>query len=144
MPLIVRWARTEEEDILRYGQPLPTHLVAVARRMGIRKPEEVRLLKVAQILPPPQVLLRWASTYFGFPSSSTIGLTLRYGIFVRQEYWESDALIIHELAHTLQYERFGGLRPFLMQYLTECLTVGYSSSPLEIEAVEMEVKFREP
>jgi len=39
------------------------------------------------------------------------------------------------LVHVAQYERSGGILPFLRRYLFECLTVGYSASPLELEAI---------
>ncbi|HRJ72181.1 MAG TPA: hypothetical protein PLS03_08140 [Terrimicrobiaceae bacterium] len=44
-------------------------------------------------------------------------------------------MIAHECVHTAQYERLGGFRPFLRQYLEECLAVGYDESPLELEAM---------
>jgi hypothetical protein len=37
--------------------------------------------------------------------------------------------------HTAQYERLGGIEPFLRQYLRECLTIGYPEAPLEQEAI---------
>ena len=43
--------------------------------------------------------------------------------------------IAHELAHTEQYERLGGIEPFLRQYLSECLTIGYPAAPMEQEAI---------
>jgi len=68
-------------------------------------------------------------------------LTFRTGspaaIFVRSDCWCERRLIAHELVHTVQYERLGGIRPFLRQYLTECLTVGYPAAPMEQEAIAM-------
>jgi hypothetical protein len=58
----------------------------------------------------------------GLISPMTIGLTLRYGIFIRSEFWGERRLVVHELVHTAQYERLGGFRPFLEQYLRECIT----------------------
>jgi hypothetical protein len=46
-------------------------------------------------------------------------------------------LIAHELVHAAQYERLGGILPFLRQYLVECLTIGYANAPMELEAAEM-------
>jgi hypothetical protein len=71
----------------------------------------------------------------GGPWKNTVGLTARYGIFIREAYWGDRRLIAHELAHTAQYERLGGITPFLRAYLTECLTSGYPRSALELEAV---------
>ena len=49
------------------------------------------------------------------------------------------SMVVHELVHTLQYERFGGFRPFLEEYLFECITPpGYPFGPLEQEAKRIE------
>jgi hypothetical protein len=42
---------------------------------------------------------------------------------------------VHELGHTLQYERLGGFEAFLRQYLFECITIGYPAAPMEQEVV---------
>jgi hypothetical protein len=58
---------------------------------------------------------------------------------VRSDFRGDRRLVIHELAHTRQYERLGGIRPFLREYLYECLvTPGYPFGPLEQEAIEVE------
>jgi hypothetical protein len=61
----------------------------------------------------------------------TGGLTLRYGIFIRSDCRSDRTILVHELAHTTQYERLGGFEPFLRQYLSECLSVGYPAAPME-------------
>ena len=48
--------------------------------------------------------------------------------------------MVHELAHTIQYERLGGIKPFLRAYLEECLSLGYPNGPLEQKAKEWEGK----
>ena len=83
-------------------------------------------------------LLREAAETTGLISPLTAGLTLRYGIFIQSESWGERRLVVHELAHTLQYERLGGFRPFLEQYLYECITPGYPFGPLEQEAKRIE------
>jgi len=60
---------------------------------------------------------------------------LQYGIFIRLDCWRDRALIAHELVHTAQYERLGGILPFLRQYLFECVTIGYPEAPMEQEAI---------
>jgi hypothetical protein len=79
--------------------------------------------------------LKTAAAAIQFLTPATRGLALRYGIFVRSDCWGERALVAHELAHTAQYERLGGIRPFLRQYLMECLTIGYPAAPLEQEAI---------
>ena len=70
-------------------------------------------------------MLRQAAEATQLISPLTGGLTLRYGIFIRADCRGHRALVVHELGHTLQYERLGGFDAFLRQYLSECITIGY-------------------
>jgi len=135
LPLAAAWAEEQETRILAAGTPLnPAHL-ADASRLGVIKPERVRLLAVISIPAPDDPLLRAAGEATGLISPLTAGLTLRHGIFIRGDLIEDRRLIAHELVHTAQYERFGSVAAFLRQYLSECLTVGYPTAPLEQEAI---------
>jgi hypothetical protein len=42
--------------------------------------------------------------------------------------------LLHELTHVAQVERLGGLRPFLSEYLFQCMVHGYAGSAFEQEA----------
>jgi hypothetical protein len=135
LPLACSWAEEQERVILRDGVPLSAGQTADARKVGVAQPERVRLLKVASIPMPDHPDLRGAAEATGLISPQTIGLTLRYGIFIRSDCWNDRRLVAHELVHVAQYERLGGIQPFLRQYLHECLTVGYDAAPMEQEAV---------
>ena len=135
LPLAVRWAESQETDILARGIPLPEQNFFDAIGMGVHHPQRIRLLKVDEIPIPGSSLLRVAAKLTGMLTSATVGMSLRYGIFIRADFWENRHLIAHECVHTAQYERFGGIRPFLGQYLRECLADGYPQSALEQEAV---------
>jgi hypothetical protein len=50
-------------------------------------------------------LVRFVGEKLGVVSGQTIGMALRYGIFIRQEHWGDRRLLVHELAHVVQYER---------------------------------------
>ncbi len=136
LPLACAWAEEQEGVILRDGSPLSPSQIADATTIGIKSPERVRLLSVAQIPIPAHPALRSAAEVTQLISPRTIGLTLRYGIFIRVDCWGDRRLIIHELVHTFQYERLGGFLPFLRQYLHECITIGYPAAPMEQEAVD--------
>jgi hypothetical protein len=135
LPLACTWAEEQEGVILRDGVPLSASQTADAKNAGVAHPERVRLLKVTSIPMPDHPALRAAAEATGLISPQTIGLTLRYGIFVRSDCWGDRRLVAHELVHTSQYERLGGFQAFLRQYLHECLTVGYPDAPMEQEAV---------
>jgi len=69
--------------------------------------------------------------------AGTAGITLHYGILIREDCWGDRRLVVHELAHVAQYERLGGIGPFLRAYLRECLLEGYPNGALEREAIEV-------
>ena len=135
LPLAQAWAERQEALILKNGVPLSAAQMADARRIGIAFPERVRLLRVPQIPQPEHPLLRAAGEQIGLITSQAAGLTLRYGIYICAHSWDDRHLVVHEMAHVRQYEKLGGFAPFLRQYLTECLTVGYHDSPLEQDAI---------
>ena len=133
LPLACEWAEVQERHILDKGVALTREQIKDAKRVGVSHPKKVRLLKIYQI-PLKHPLLRAAVKVTQLISPNSIGLTLRYGIFIRSGLWGNRPLIVHELVHTFQYGQLGGFLPFLRKYLKECLTVGYSSAPMEHEA----------
>ena len=135
LPFIVRWAEREDRRILAEGAPLTRQGLADAVAMGVGRPEKIRLLRVRHVPLPGEPALGWAAAKTGLPFFSAAAMSLRYGIFIRREYWGDRRLIAHECVHTGQYERLGGFSPFLSHYLRECLAVGYGAAPLEVEAI---------
>ena len=135
LPLAANWVRKQETRMLRIGVPLSEQEMNDARAIGVAEPERVRLLQLDCVPFPTDPMLKAAAVAIQFLTPATRGLTLRYGIFVRSDCWRDRALIAHELVHVMQYERFGGILPFLRQYLSECLTIGYPEAPLEQEAI---------
>lgn len=138
LPLACAWAAEQERVILQSGVALTESQIADAKRVGVKRPERVRLLRVPEILTPTHPLLAQAAEATGLVSSFTIGLTLRYGIFIHDKHWGERRLVVHELAHTMQYERLGSIEAFLRQYLLECITIGYPEAPMEQEAKRIE------
>jgi hypothetical protein len=135
VPAAAAWVAQRERSVLRNGVPLSAAQLADALSLGIQHPKRVRLLRVASITTfehPLLAPLAW-STRFAF--AQVMGLTLRYAILIQHDWWENRELVAHELAHVTQYERFGGIAPFLRVYFRECLDPGYPLGPLEQEAV---------
>jgi hypothetical protein len=135
LPLAAAWATEQERAILRDGVSLSAEEIADACAIGVKEPDRVGLLRIEVIPRPLQPQLKAACNAIDFLTPATRGLTLGHGIFIRSDCWRDRSLIVHELAHVAQYERLGGILPFLRRYLFECLTVGYSASPLELEAI---------
>lgn len=138
LPLAAEWVAEEEARALREGVPLSAAELADAKTIGVREPERIRLLRVEAIPMPTHSQLRAAAEAIHFLSPETRAVTFQYGILFRWDCWRPRWLVVHELAHTVQYERLGGILPFLQQYLQECLTIGYANAPLELEAEAVE------
>jgi len=141
LPLAVKWAEQQEIYILRNGVSLTDAQIRDARLVPVVSPEKVRLLRVTQVPSPMDPILKSASQDVNLITPNTIGLTLQYGIFVREDYWGNRGLIIHELVHVAQYERLGGIPGFLNQYLQECIKFGYPQAPMEQEAINYSRSF---
>lgn len=137
IPIASKWVEVQEDFILSNGVQLTEKQKQIASKIGIKNTDKIRLLKVDSIPEPEDSILNELSKAIGFISFNTLGIAYRYGICIRQDYWDNESLIIHELVHTLQYERMGGIANFLNQYIKECVYYGYNNSPLEKEAVEI-------
>ena len=130
-PSISRWATDQERRILREGVPLDGPHGNFARSLGIESAPEVRVMVVEAIpLPVPVALVKLGRKY-GLPVFAPGGMALGRGIYLLPG---QEASLRHELVHVAQYERLGGIRPFMKRYLAECLMEGYPSAPLEVEA----------
>ena len=143
LPLAIAWATEQEACILRDGVPLSETQLADAGAIGVKAPGQIRLLRVDTMPRPSDAQLRAACDAIDFLTPATRGLTFRYGIYVRSDCWGDRSLILHELAHTAQYERLGGIDAFLRKYLFECVTLGYPAAPLEQEAIAVAARLTE-
>jgi len=90
---------------------------------------------------PNEPTLRIAAQALGLITKDTIGLTLRYGIYIREDYWNDRETVIHELIHLAQYEKLGSIAGFLQKYLQECNNFGYPQAPMEQEARIFSAKY---
>jgi len=135
VPLAARWVEQEQRRILAEGMALTAAQQDEARSVDVREPARVRVSRVERIPLPGDPLVRWANRAVRLVSEDTAGITFGHGIYIHARYWGDRLLLLHELVHVGQYERLGGVRPFLRLYLEECLVVGYPNGPLEMEAI---------
>lgn len=136
LPFAASWARKQEAIILREGFPLDEEGLRDAEAVGVPDPSAVRILLVDAIPFPGNPFLLKMAAATGLYSQTTQGLSLRYGIYIRKDCFPDRRMVAHECVHTAQYERLGGFKPFLRQYLKECILIGYPESPLEQEAIQ--------
>ena len=136
LPLATRWVEEQQAIILRDGVPLTNRQCFDAHLVGVKEPARVRLLRVDFIPTPEHPVLAKANDMVGLVGPLTAGLTFGRGIYIRHDLWDDRPLLVHELVHVGQYERYGSVGAFLQDYLTECLTIGYPNGPLEREAID--------
>jgi len=137
LPAAAAWVRRRERLVLQQGAPLSDPMIEDARAMGVFQPERIRVLLTDRIELPGYTLLLRASRRRPRLTPPTIGgITFRYAITIRTDSADPRHVLAHECVHTAQYERLGGIRPFLFQYFQECLEFGYAQAPLELEAVQ--------
>jgi hypothetical protein len=144
MPQLVReaiaWAKAQARHAAQNGKPLAAAGLALAHRVGVKKPQLVRLLQVDQLpIPVEQLLLRQVVLDTGALGPDMTGLTLGHSIFI--VHGHADArLLSHELRHVHQYENLGGIDGFMSIYLGQIASVGYELAPLEQDARAHEIK----
>ena len=134
LPLACEWVEAQESLILKNGVLLSSQQLSDAKKISVNYPEKIRVLTLAKIPRPLNPLLAAACDQVNFLTNDTLGLTLRYGIFIRSNCENNRKLYAHELVHVSQYEKLGGISQFLKQYITEVVTFGYENAPLEQEA----------
>jgi len=137
-PIAIDWVKAQEEYILQNGIPLNEDQQIDAYLVGVKEISKVRLWKGEEPPVPLPEILRTTAQLIRLSTSHTIGTSFRYGIYLHQDCSNQRNLVIHELAHTMQYERLGSIELFIKEYLNECLAVGYPNGALEQEARAIE------
>lgn len=128
----------QQEIILESGAPLTSEQIAMASQVGVLRPEKIRILSVARISPPDDPLLLEIAEEMNFLGPDTIGLTLGYGIYLREGYI-TDRLLSHEFRHVQQYEVAGSVQAFIAEYIQQIFQYGYYDSPYEVDARAYEI-----
>jgi hypothetical protein len=139
LPMAIAWGHEQSRRIARTGRSLSAEELDVARQVGVREPERIRVLYVPTVPMPYSLALRAAAIQAGMFGPHVRGMTLGYGIFVAAEH-ASLRLLSHEFRHVWQYEEAGSIDDFLTTYLTQIVTVGYYDAPLELDARAHEVE----
>jgi hypothetical protein len=140
LPTAVEWAVLQQADILASGRRLSLDEIATARAVGVSQPEKIRIKSVPSIPIPEEALLATVAVQYGLLGPDTAGLTLFYGIFIREGTY-SRHLLAHECRHVYQYEQRGTILGFLQVYIPQVLMSGYINSPLEKDARDSAISY---
>lgn len=133
LPRAIAWAEERSSEILSEGIALSAEGLQIARAVGVRCPERIRISTVAELPLPDDPELQYAALQSGLLGPGMVGLTLGYGIFVCRGQ-QSDRLLSHECRHVHQYEIAGSIEDYLPQYLDQIARFGYHDAPFEVDA----------
>ncbi len=133
LPSAIAWAELQSQHVAQTGQGLDPAGLALARSVGVQRPELIRIKLVAQIPMPSDPSLQQAAIQTGLLGADTAGLTLGHSIFITHGNL-TPRVLSHECRHVYQYEVGGSIAAFLPVYLQQIASVGYYDAPLEQDA----------
>ena len=136
LPSAIAWAEVQAALGARDGRCLTPREKAVARCVGLHRPDLVRIMEVSDIPVPTTPSLGQAAGQIGLLGPGMIALTLSQTIYVRQGHL-SVWLLSHELRHVVQ--QLVGLAVFLPRYLDQVMEYGYDDAPYEQDARAYEI-----
>jgi hypothetical protein len=141
-PVVAKLLADTEAEVLVSGRPLDADELALARELGVKAPERVRVGVRERFPMPADRRFVEAAAELGliFGTDVEVGRTQGYAILLKPTAANSRQFLSHELVHVAQYERLGGIEPFAREYLIELLVLGYQRAPLEQEAYARQSK----
>ena len=132
-PKAVEWYEAVEKQLLPLGRPLTKNEFQIAKRLRVEKPEEIRIVVLAEFpMPSDPELLREAKR-LGLDNDQVIGRTNGNVILLKPSSSSDISVVAHELVHVRKIRKLG-IRGFVRRYVLELETVGYQRAPLELEA----------
>ena len=123
LPSAIAWAESLAAEAAVTGAALSPADAELATAVGVRRPDLVRVKIVPQLPLPDEPAARSAALDAGLLGPTMIGLTLGYGIYIREGHLTA-RLLSHECRHVSQYETAGSIAAFLPVYLAQILTYG--------------------
>ena len=144
LPYFSQWVEKQERLILSDGRPLSEWETMWATEVGVKRPDIVRILPVPQVPTPGSSFTGLLGNLFGVLSEGPNGMAVGYGIYLEATRATNPSLLVHELTHVAQFERLGGIEPYLREYLTQCIRDGYWEAELEYEARNAAAPFNRP
>lgn len=145
LPQYIEWAAGMEAAGLKAGQALDGRQLAIARELGIKSPEQVRIIQVDEVpFPHEKALLKAVGEALGFVGEGIVNnaQVFGYSIYVRKGYELDAPRLAHELVHVQQIER-SSLKAVITQHFSDLASYGYEKSPLEVEAFQANRKYEQ-
>lgn len=132
-PKAIEWYESVEKQLLPLGRSLTKKEFQIAKKLGVEKPEEIRIVVLTEFPMPSDPELLLEAKRLGLDSDQVIGRTNGNVILLKPSSSSDISVVAHELVHVRQIRKLG-IRGFVRRYVLELETVGYRRAPLELEA----------
>ena len=139
-PLALQWLNETEAELLSKGRPLSGAETTMARTIGVKYPDRVRVVVLREFPLPSNETLRIETIRYGLGSSAEGGRAMGHVIMLKEKYAQKRWILAHELRHVAQQERMGR-EAFVRRFIAEQELMGYRRAPLEIEANKFALEF---
>ena len=138
-PRAIEWYQSVEQQLLPLGRSLTKKELQIAESLGVGRPEEIRIVVLAEFPMPSDPDLLQEAKRLGFDSDHLIGRTNGNVILLKPSASSDESVVAHELVHVRQIRRLG-IKAFIRRYILELEAVGYRRAPLELEAYSTQRK----
>lgn len=139
-PLALQWISETERYLLSKGRALSETETSMARAVGIKHPDRVRVVILVDFPSPANETLRIQAEKYGLGNEAEGGRTMGYAIMLKEKYAQERWIIAHELVHVAQQEKMGRDK-FVRRFIVEYELMGHRRAPLELEANKIALDF---
>ncbi len=142
----VEWAKGIDREGLERGARLDATQLQLAKDVGIKHPERVRLVWVDAVpFPMEDKFMRTIGESIGFvgPGIVNNAQAFGYAIWVRKGFNLDRPNLAHEFVHVRQIEQSGDFGGFVSRYMQQLQEFRHEEMPIEQEAYEANRTFAE-
>src|SRR5271165_5429190 len=111
LPRAVAWAEAQADAVLAGGIALESPGLRLARDVGVRNPESIRIGVVDRLPLPDDASLREAALQAGLLGPGVIGLTLGYSVLICRGYEANVRLLRLSLVRSSVWRPMGPCEP---------------------------------
>jgi len=140
-PLTLDWFKEVELRFLKKGRLLTEKEISMAKSVGVKHPENVRVIILTDFPSPQNKTLRTETKGYGLGNSAEGGRTMGYVIMLKARFKDDRWTLAHELAHVAQQEKMG-VKAFVRRFIAEHELMGNRRAPLELDANAVALDFK--
>lgn len=142
-PPAIKWLNQVASEMATHARRLSSQEQALAKEVGVKDPTRVRIALVEEMPLPHDEPLRSMALKLGYGNQAIAGGCIGHLVWINKRHAGNRALLAHELVHVAQQERMSQ-EQYFRRYMAELTVVGYTRSPLEVEANAVMPRYRDP